>query len=371
MKILIGLLVLSFIVFFHEFGHFIFAKLFKVKVLSFSIGMGPIFLHKTVNETDYRLSLLPFGGYCGMEGENDFRKALEEKLDSVPKTPGSLYAVHPLKRAMIAFAGPMFNFILAIIAFSIINMVGYKYSSYKNYIMLPEEEIESPARDAGLQNGDKIVNIDGEKIENFRDIQINVALKPKEVIHVQVERNGELLNFEVKTLINKEQGNGILGVYPASNQYDTFEAKTYSFFPAIFHGFLDTVEYTKMTVESLAILFKGVDISKVVAGPARITSILGDTMTKSFKNDFRIGLHNTLSLLGMITISLGFMNLLPIPVLDGGLILFSLIALIFRKEISPRVQIIFQNIGLAILLCLFTLGLYGDVNYFIERWSVK
>lgn len=371
--ILIGLIALSFLVFFHELGHFLFAKLYKVKVLSFSIGMGPVLLHKTIKGTDYRLSLLPFGGYCGLSGEKDFQKAIDEKLDEIPKTEGSLYAVHPLKRAMIAFAGPMFNFILAIACFTVIAMVGYKYASYKNYIVIPtvEELSESPARDAGLMTGDKIVKINNDEINNFRDIQLAVRLRPKEDLNIQIEREGQILTFTVKTLINKEEGNGILGVYPDIEQYDMYEAKTYSFFPAIYHGFKDTFKFTYETVKSIGILFKGVKVSNVVSGPARITSIIGDTFTESFKEDFRIGVYSTLSLIGFISISLGFFNLLPIPMLDGSLILFSLINLIFKKEIPPKVQVIIQYVGIAIVLFLFLFGIFGDTRYFIQKWRSK
>ena len=115
MKWLYGILCLFFLILFHEFGHFIAAKLFGVKVESFSIGFGPILLHKKIRGTDYRLSLIPLGGYCGMKGENDFRKALDENLKEIQAEPDSLFGIHPLKRAAIGFAGPFFNFIFAIV----------------------------------------------------------------------------------------------------------------------------------------------------------------------------------------------------------------------------------------------------------------
>ena len=111
MKWLYGILCLFFLILFHEFGHFLAAKLFGVKVESFSIGFGPILLHRTVKGTDYRLSLIPLGGYCGMKGENEFRKAIDLGLAEVNGEPDSLYGVHPVKRAAIGFAGPFFNFI--------------------------------------------------------------------------------------------------------------------------------------------------------------------------------------------------------------------------------------------------------------------
>ena len=116
MSIIIGIIGLSFLVFFHELGHFIASRLCGVKVISFSIGMGPVLLHKTIKGTDYRLSLIPLGGYCGMKGEKDFIKALEENKKSIEGEPDSFYGVHPLKRMLISLAGPFNNLIFAVLA---------------------------------------------------------------------------------------------------------------------------------------------------------------------------------------------------------------------------------------------------------------
>ena len=112
MNIVYGFLCLFFLILFHEFGHFLAAKKFGVKVESFSIGFGPVLLHKKYKGTDYRLSLIPLGGYCGMKGEKDFQKSLEAKLDHIEAEEDSLYGIHPVKRAVIAFAGPFFNLFL-------------------------------------------------------------------------------------------------------------------------------------------------------------------------------------------------------------------------------------------------------------------
>ena len=135
MTIIYGLIGLGFIVFIHELGHFITAKICGVTVESFSIGMGPILLHKTIKGTDYRLSLIPLGGYCGMKGQKDFQVALDEKLESITGDKDSFYGIHPLKRVIIAFSGPFFNFIFAAIAFMIISMIGYSYYTSENKII--------------------------------------------------------------------------------------------------------------------------------------------------------------------------------------------------------------------------------------------
>ena len=129
MSILWGIIGLGFLVFFHETGHFIAARIFGVKVNAFSIGMGPVLLHKTIKGTDYRISLIPLGGYCSMNGEKDFQKAIEENLETIPAEKDSFYGIHPLKRLLIAFAGPFANYLFSFLAFTVIALIGYTYYS--------------------------------------------------------------------------------------------------------------------------------------------------------------------------------------------------------------------------------------------------
>lgn len=369
MKIIFGLLILNIIVFIHELGHFIFAKIFGVKVLSFSIGMGPILFHKTINDTDYRISLLPLGGYCGMEGEEDFKNAIENNLSSFPKHKNSLYGIHPIKRAVIAFAGPFFNLMLAIFAYTIICMTPLDQVILSNKIIIPDSSVESVARNAGLKTGDKIIQIDNKKIESFDQIYEYVSLRPKTKMLIYVERDSQTLTFEVTTSLDKTQGTGLLGVMGDINSKTIIKTKTYPFFIAIIKGTEKMFEMISKTFQSFKLLFTGVDLTNVVSGPARITSILGDTVTEGFNYGFTLGLCATLELVALISISLGIMNLLPIPILDGGIILFALIHLIFKKEISPKTQYNIQKIGLIILIILFIIGTTGDIRYFFSKWS--
>ena len=173
MKWIYGIVCLGFLVFFHELGHFLAAKLFGVKVESFSLGFGPALLHKTIGGTDYRLSLLPLGGYCGMKGERDFQAALDSSSPCIEAERDSLYGINPLGRALIGFAGPFFNALFAFAAFSIIAMTGYTYYSYTAKIKLADEaypEVHSAAREAGLKTGDTILSIEGKPVEDFSDI---------------------------------------------------------------------------------------------------------------------------------------------------------------------------------------------------------
>lgn len=453
MTIIYGLIGLGFIVFIHELGHFITAKICGVTVESFSIGMGPILLHKTIKGTDYRLSLIPLGGYCGMKGQKDFQVALDEKLESITGDKDSFYGIHPLKRVIIAFSGPFFNFIFAAIAFMIISMIGYSYYTSENKIILANEvypEMESIAEKAGLQTGDKILSVNDKETPYFTDIYEAISISANKKTDLQVQRDSEIFNIEVTPSLNKETGAGVLGIVSWTNpliasveknsiaekvglkeqdlilqinddiikntadynnaiqKYDNFsmkvlrdnneiiienielnhqkedkttlgitfytekvKSKTYSFFPAIINGFVEAEKTTALTFKSLGLLFQGVDLTKAVSGPLRITVMLGDTAKAGFSAGFSTGIVTVFNFLAIISISLFIMNLLPIPILDGGLILFALIEAITKKQISPKIQYYVQFIGVGLILVLFVFAMFGDISYIINLFTSK
>ena len=145
------------------------------------------------------------------------------------------------------------------------------------------------------------------------------------------------------------------------------ESPHYGFFGSIGHGFLDAVNNTALTIKSIGILFKGVDMDKAVSGPVRVTDMLGSTVKEGFSAGIRIGFVSLFSLMSVISISLFIMNLLPIQILDGGLILIALIEIIIRRKINPRLQYYVQFIGLAFIIFIFIIGLKGDISFFINR----
>ena len=373
MSIIIGIIGLSFLVFFHELGHFIASRLCGVKVISFSIGMGPVLLHKTIKGTDYRLSLIPLGGYCGMKGEKDFIKALEENKKSIEGEPDSFYGVHPLKRMLISLAGPFNNLIFAVLAFFIIAMCGYSYYTADNTISLPEEyeelqNIPSPAKEAGILTGDKIIRMNSTEIKDSNDIFEFVSTHGDQDILITVQRmidgNPAILEFNVHSNLDKETGSGKIGVVFSTDSITEKNYGPFGFFGAIKEGFIQTGKTIKLTFTSLGILFKGVKITSAVSGPAKITSMLGETVKSGFSSGFKNGLVSTLDLLALISISLFIMNLLPVPILDGGNVLFSLIEIITRKRINPKVLYYIQFAGIAFLGALFVIALLGDLSYF-------
>ncbi len=367
MKWLYGLLCLFFLILFHEFGHFLAAKLFGVKVESFSVGFGPILLHKKINGTDYRLSLFPIGGYCGMKGEKDFQNAIEAKLPEIKADKDSLYGIHPIKRAIIGFAGPFFNFLFAFFAYSLIAGIGYKYYTYSNKILINENITSSVAKDAGLESGDIITSINGKKTNDFSDLIQEISLHPDEDLVLIIDRNGQKINFTLHSEMDKSTGSGKIGIAADTSKILEKESERYSFFPAIGHGFIESCNSVGLTIKSIGLLFKGVELDKAVSGPARVTEMLGSTVKEGFSAGFRQGLIALLSLMAIISISLFIMNLLPIPVLDGGLILIAIIEIIIHKKINPKIQYYIQFIGLAFIAVLFIIGLQGDIKYFLHK----
>lgn len=368
MKWLYGILCLFFLILFHEFGHFLAAKLFGVKVESFSIGFGPVLLHKKIGETDFRLSLFPLGGYCGMKGEKELQTALENETE-INADSDSLFGVHPLKRALVGFAGPFFNYIFAVISFAIIAGIGYSYYTYSNKIILADEKMENActkAREAGILSGDRIIKIGNNTIESFSDLTEAVSIRGGETTLIQVDRNGEILTLTADIELDKSTGTGKLGVMAETDSLVQLHTPHYNFIQAIGQGFKDTGKMIHMTFKGISVLFKGVEIKNAVSGPARVTEMLGSTVKDGFSMGAKIGFISILDLMALISISLFIMNLLPIPILDGGLILFAVIETIIKKRIPVKIQYYAQFVGLAFIGILLILGLTGDVNYFVN-----
>ncbi|WP_296325085.1 RIP metalloprotease [Treponema sp. UBA3813] len=374
MSIIIGIIFLGFLVFIHELGHFAASRLSGVKVEAFSIGMGPVLLHKEWHGTDWRISLLPFGGYCAMKGEQDFEEFYNGNT-AVEKD--SFYGVKAISRAFIGFAGPLSNFLFSVFAFFVIAITGYTEIYLGNTVRLATEEypeLHSPAKDAGILSGDKIIRINQCEINIFDDLVEEVSAHADEDIQVIVDRNGRELEFTVHTDRDEKSGAGKIGIMSVSDE-DTLvrkEAKKYSFFPALARGFFETFKVIKLSFKGIAMLFKGeVKASESVRGPAGITSMLGNVAKSGFSAGFKSGIVSVLNFMALISVSLFIMNLLPIPILDGFLVLTSLIEAIFGLKVSPKARNVVQYVGIAIIAGLFMLALSGDFHYFSELINAK
>ncbi len=372
MTIVWGILGLGFLVFFHELGHFVVARLCGVTVEAFSIGMGPVLLHHKWGHTDYRISLIPLGGYCAMKGEKDYQKALDEEKKQIDGDKDSFYGVPAYRRLLIAFAGPFFNFLFATIAFTVIALMGYKYYSAGTTVQMTVDTKEfstvpSAAKEAGLESGDTILSIDGKAMNDFSDIALYVSTHGGDTVRIKVLRNGQELEYDVSVTLDKDSGAGKLGIVNDPDSVVQRNYGPYSFFPAIAEGTKQTVSMVGLTCRGIATLFKGVDVTKAVSGPARITTMLGSTVKEGFSHGFRTGVISTLQFLALISVSLFLTNLLPVPILDGGLILFALIEIITRRKMNPKVLYYIQFVGIAFIVFMFILAIVGDLRYFIFK----
>lgn len=331
MNIIISLIVFGILVLFHEFGHFIVAKKAGVKIHEFAIGMGPkVYSHKGY-ETEYSLRLLPIGGYVRMEGED------EESSD-----PRSFNNKTIFQKISIIFAGPLMNFILAILLLTVMFM-------YKG---VPGTTIEttmdnSPAQQVGIKQGDKILKINDASIKNWDDIRKTISDSTTDNIKIQVERDGSVLEYNI--IPKDENGKKKIGI---ESRYEK----------NVISSFKYAVDQTFFILEQM-IDFLGKAITgnvsrDEVAGPVGIINVVGQAADA--------GMMNVVFLAAVISINLGLFNLLPVPALDGGRIVFLLIELIRGKKMDPEREGSIHFIGFVALMVLMVFTIYNDVSRIIK-----
>ena len=342
--------VLGILVFFHELGHFLVAKSFRVKVLKFSLGFGYKLAGKKIGETEYLISIIPLGGYVKMLGESGEED--EEPL-SPEEEKRSFSNQHALKRIAIVAAGPLFNLILALLIFCSF------YSIVGKQVMLPEiGQItkNSPAYKTGLLKGDTIVSIGEKSIESWTDIKEAVKHSTGMGLNITVRRGDKFLTMTVvpeesvtKTIFGEKVKSPLIGIV-ASGKFKEIGLNPIT---AIKEGFKKTWEITKLTCLVIVKLFQRVIPIKTVGGPILIGQMAGHLAQESFVY--------LIPFMAVISINLGVLNLLPVPILDGGVIFFLIIELIIGKPLSIKKRELAQKIGLSLLIMLMAVVMYNDV----------
>lgn len=449
LRILLGLLGLGLVVFIHELGHFIAARLSGIDVEAFSIGWGRPILSRKIGAVEYRLGMFPVGGYCKMRGEAEFREALTKGQAEFPRDAGTFYGAHPLKRICTALAGPLANVVFAIIVLSVIWGIGFEVRTLDNRIVLASE-IETgavyPADEAGLRTGDRIVEIAGARVTNYLEIQEAVAPNAQRPLAVIAEREGVRREFTIVPRLDAATGAGKIGVYfwtdpvlesvapgsPAAIaglrpgdrilsvqgealpytaalyrilrsrptllslqverdgatlpaelvlSYDDslsvdlglefvsirYHTGRLSIPAALAKGASESWTTFSLSVRSFALLFKGVDLTRAVSGPVRITYMVGEVAAEGFGRGIGAGISALANFLALISIALCIMNLLPIPALDGGMVILFIIEMIFRRPLHPKAVYYFQMIGTFIILALLLFSVFGDILFLFGR----
>ena len=342
MSIVIALLVFSVIILFHEFGHFLLAKLNKITVVEFSLGMGPRLLSFEAGGTRYSWKLLPVGGSCMMLGE-----------DGEEEEEGSFGSKSVWARMSVIAAGPIFNFLLAfIMALFIVGNLGYDVP-----VLLNVTE-GMPAADAGLQAGDRIVKMNGKRIHLYREVQNYSMFHQGETVIFQYERDGELHEATVTPeLTNGSYKYGIGGNINYRQKTNVLETLEYSAYEVYY--WIDT------TVSSLGLLFKGGVQLDDMSGPVGVVDAIGTTYQESRDEGAFYVWMNLLNIAILLSANLGVMNLLPIPALDGGRLIFLIVEAIRRRRVEPELEAKIHFAGLMLLMLLMVVVMFNDVKKLI------
>lgn len=345
------ILVLGLLIFVHEFGHFLFAKLFGVRVLKFSLGFGPKLIGKTIGETEYVISAFPLGGFVKMFGENP------DEQDVAQADLGRSFAHKPVwQRFGIVLAGPLFNLAFSVVLFfSIFWMFGLP--TPVDTTRIGQVNADSPAAQAGLQAGDQIQQINGKAIVQWLDVLEAVKESRGESLQVQVKREDALLALTVtpaispvKNVFGEEvEQRYMIGIVKA----DDLIYEKVGIGEAFVNGCLQTWMYMSLTVMGFVKIIQQVVPASEIGGPILIAQIAGEQM--------RAGWMNLCFFMGLLSVNLGILNLLPIPVLDGGHLVFLTLEGIRRKPLGERAQIIAQQVGIGLLGTLMIFVFYNDI----------
>ena len=339
--------VLGVLIFFHEFGHFLIARLFGVGVEKFSLGFGPRLIGKKIGRTDYRISAIPLGGYVKMVGE--------EPDAEVPPAdiPVSFTHKHVFKRMCIVAAGPCFNILLAIMIFFTIFLISGLFILKAS---VGEVREGSPAFAAGLKPGDEITAIDGKPVSNWNDMTETIGASNGKTLKINVKRADTDLVFQItpelipaKNIFGEDIKRYIIGISSAGEFY----IKKLNPFQAMTESLQQTYNIVDLMVVVLGKLITGRISTDTLGGPIMIAKMAGD--------EAKSGIENLILFIALISVNLAIINLLPIPVLDGGHLLFFILEAIKGHPVSLKVREIAQQIGLFIILLLVILVFYNDI----------
>jgi len=346
------IILLGVLIFVHEFGHFLAARIAGVGVVKFSLGFGPKIFGKKIGETEYVLSWIPLGGFVKLLGES-----ANEELP--PADEKRSFLKQPVwKRILIVLAGPVFNFVLAAVIFVIVFMYGLPNLTAD----IGDVQKESSAFVAGMLKDDKIISIDGKKIAFWEEIKPIITESKGKEVEIIVTRGTENKTLLIKPKLSKTKNifgedveSYLIGIAPAGKVITVRKNPLDATIAAIQR----TWEISKLTLVSVVKMFEGVISPRTLGGPIFIAQVAGDQVKE--------GIIPYILFMAILSINLGVINLFPIPVLDGGHIFFYLIEIVTRREIPIKVKEFAQQIGFVLLLMLMLFVIIIDV----ERLNIK
>ena len=342
------IIALGVLIFFHELGHFLVARLFGVGVEKFSLGFGPTLIGKKIGRTNYILSAIPLGGYVKMVGENP-----GADIDPADISVSFTHK-HVFKRILIVAAGPFFNFFLAmIIFFGIFQITG-------TFLLKPsigEVKENSPAYMAGLQKDDLIVAIDGSAIESWEEMAKAITGSKGRRIALSVRRGESIIAVDImpelittKNLFGDDIERYVVGITASGDVF----SKDLTLFQAFSDSISQTYNISKLVVISIVKMIQGKISMKTVGGPIMIAEMAGQQAKQ--------GAVNFIFFIALLSVNLGILNILPIPVLDGGHLVFFFIEAVTGHPVSIRIREIAQQVGIFMLIMLMIFVFYNDIS---------
>lgn len=343
MNIILALIIFSIIILFHELGHFLLAKHNDVKVNEFCLGLGPTVVGFTKGETKYSLKLLPFGGACMMEGEDeasDDDRGFNNK--SIPQ------------RFSIVAAGPVFNFIMAFaFSFILVASVGFDRPVLKDVME------GYPAQEAGLKAGDEIVKLGNKRIHLYREVSIYTYFHAGDDVEVTYKRDGETYKTTLEPKYEEESGRYLFGFYGSSARTKGTVLQTLQY------SVYEVKYWICSTIESLGQLVTGHVSMNDLSGPVGIVKTIGDTYTETKTEGFFIIFLNMLNICILLSANLGVMNLLPIPALDGGRLVFLIVEAVRGKRFDPEKEGALNFVFLMLLMVFMVVVMFNDIRKII------
>lgn len=353
-KIFYAVVAFGILIFFHELGHFLMAKIMGVKVLTFALGFATKLLKLRVGETEYALCAVPLGGYVKMLGED-----YEEEIPP-QDLPRSFSSQRVWKRFLIVLAGPAFNLLLAVGIVSFLHLGEVPYLPAK----IQEVLVGSPAAEAGMRQGDEILEVDGRPIKRFQELRERIIESDGAPMQLSVMREGAVMRLQVTPKLKMElspYGDEIrlwqIGIVPVGE----VRFEEFGLLEALAQGLDWTWEKSWFTVRTLGRLLTGRESIKNIGSPL----LIGAEAAKQAEH----GLASYFSFIAFVSIILAVMNLLPIPVLDGSHLLFSLVEAVTGRPMSRKFLGAAQYVGIAILVCIMAWALYRDLDRFY--WKAK
>ena len=351
MGIFVALLVLSVLIFFHELGHFTAARFFGVQVDVFSIGFGKKLYSRMIGKTQWSISVIPLGGYVKMKGQDDANPT------KISYDEDSYNSKKPWQRIVILLAGPFANFLLAfILYFAIANLGVPKLLPYVGKV-----GADTPAMHAGLQKDDKIIQINGITVKYWEDIGKTIN-QMKEDIRLIVEREQKHITLQLHPKVIDDQNvfgekitRRIIGISPSGKQTTVY----YGFLEGLNYAWEETKKASLLIVQSVQKLITGAVGTDKLGGIITIVDVTAQASSA--------GILALFFFTALISVNLGVLNLLPIPALDGGHIMFNIYEMITGKTASEKVMMYITMVGWALLISLMMLGLYNDINRLMEK----